>query len=324
MSADSQKSTYRVGVVSYRSYGDLAACLESIGNQKLSPDAVRVLDVDPDPAQSDRRSILAERFPWAEFQDFPNRGYAGGANHLVAWASGGENPPDFCLLLNPDVSLEPDFAALLAAAMASGPNVALGTGKLLRPDGRTLDSAGLEMPRHKHPRDRGSEQVDRGQLDQPADVFAASGAAMMLRLSAVSDLMLDGELFDEDFFLYREDTDLCWRAGRLGWRVRYEPGARARHVRGWRRAGRFEVPDSVRLHSFKNHYLQLIKNAPTRELMRDLPAILIWELLRLGFAVLRDRTVLRGYRQAIQLSSRAFHKRRLLQQKLRSPERRRR
>ena len=58
--------------------------------------------------------------------------------------------------------------------------------------------------------------------------------------------------------------------------------------------------------------------------MRDLPAILIWELLRLGFAVLRDRTVLRGYRQAIQLSSRAFHKRRLLQQKLRSPERRRR
>ncbi|MCH2185257.1 glycosyltransferase family 2 protein [Myxococcota bacterium] len=324
MSADSQKPTYCVGVVSYRSYADLSACLESIGNQKLPPEAVCVLDLDADYAHRAQRKALAERFPWAEFQDVPNLGYAGGGNQLVAWACGAESTPDFCLLLNPDVSLEPDFAAILAGAMASQPNVALGTGKLLRPDGRTLDSAGLEMPRHKRPRDRGSEQLDQGQLDQPSDVFGVSGAAMMLRLSAVSDLMLDGELFDEDFFLYHEDTDLCWRAGRLGWRIRYEPAARARHVRGWRRAQRFDIPAAVRRHSFKNHYLQLIKNAPAGELVRDFPVILSWEFLRLGFAILRDRPVLGGYRQAIQLSGRAFHKRRLLQQKLRTGHRRQR
>ena len=323
MAADSHQPTYCVGIVCYRSYPDLSACLESIGNQKLPPTTVCVLDVDPDRTHRDQREALVERFPWAEFQDVPNLGYAGGANQLIAWACGAESTPEFCLLLNPDVSLEPDFASTLASAMASQPDVALGTGKLLRPDGRTLDSAGLEMPRHKRPRDRGSEQLDRGQLDQPADVFGVSGAAMMLRLSAVSDLMLNGELFDEDFFLYHEDTDLCWRAGRLGWRIRYEPSARARHVRGWRRSQRFEIPEAVRRHSFKNHYLQLIKNAPAREFIRDFPVIMSWEFLRLGFAVLRDRPVLGGYRQAIQLSGRAFHKRKLLQEKLRAGDRRR-
>lgn len=313
MRDESAAPGYCVGIVSYRSYDDLARCLESIANQKLRPEGVHVLDADADPSH---HQALIERFPWLSVEDSPNRGYAGGANRVLSWVIENHPDTDFCLLLNPDVVLEPEFADRLTRAVSERAGVALATGKLLRPDGRTIDSAGIDLPRHRRPRDRGSEQTDHGQHDEPGDVFGASGAAMLIRMSALPDLSLAGEIFDEDFFVYHEDTDLCWRAQRLGWRVHYEPSARAAHTRGWRRGDRFGVATSIRRHSFKNHYLQLIKNESRSDLARGLPVLLAWEGLRLGYALLRDPAVLPAYAAAFRLSGKAFHKRRLLREKL--------
>jgi GT2 family glycosyltransferase len=304
---------YAVGIVHYRSYDDLARCLESVARQTMRPEAVHVLDGDADP---DRQRAVAERFPWATFESAPNRGYAGGANRVLARLGGCSPATRFFLLLNPDVELDPEFAERLIGAVVDRPDVALATGKLLRPDRQTIDSAGIDLPRHRRPRDRGSEQRDEGQLDQPGDVFGASGAAMLLRRDALADLALAGEIFDEDFFVYHEDTDLCWRARRLGWRVHYEPGALALHARGWQRSNRFAVPIAVRRHSFKNHYLQLIKNESASDLVRGLPVFLAWEAMRLGFAVLRDPAILPAYGDAWRLSRSALRKRRLLREKL--------
>jgi len=220
---------------------------------------------------------------------------------------------DHILLLNPDVDLEPAFAETLLRAMRDEPAVALACGKLYRPGRQLIDSAGIALPAHRRPRDRGSEEPDRGQFDAREFVFGASGAAMLLRCAALPELALDGEIFDEDFFAYHEDTDLSWRANLLGWRVLYEPRARGEHVRGWRRGSRNDVAITVRRHSFKNHYLQLIKNEPAGSLLRGLPVLLGWETLRLGFALLRDREILPAYRDAWRLAGRAWRKRRLLQ-----------
>ena len=67
--------------------------------------------------------------------------------------------------------------------MAADPHVAVASGKLLRPDGRTLDSTGIVMPRHRRPRDRGSEQPDHRQYDRAEPVFAVTGAACFLARS---------------------------------------------------------------------------------------------------------------------------------------------
>jgi GT2 family glycosyltransferase len=144
---------------------------------------------------------------------------------------------------------------------------------------------------------------------------------MMIRTRAIADLSLDGELFDEDFFAYHEDTDVSWRAGRLGWRILYEPAARGLHGRGWRRDRRFDVPVAIRRHSFKNHYLQIIKNERANDLLRGLPALAAWEILRLGFVLLRDPALLPAYRDAWRLRGRAMARRRLLQSRIaeRSP-----
>ena len=299
-------SRYSVGIVHYRAYADLAQCLDSLAAQTLAPEQVVVVDVEPEPAD---RVGLPDAPPriWL---DSPNRGFAGGANlALRALVEGSE--AEYLLVLNPDTVLEPDFARALLAAMDARPPVAIATGKLLRRDGR-IDSAGIRLPRHRRPRDRGSEERDDGRYERPELVFAASGAAMMIRRAALTGLAIEGEVFDEDFFMYHEDTDLCWRAALLGWQVLYVPAARAIHDRTWVRARRFEMPAGIRRHSFKNHYLQLIKNETPGGFAINLPILATWEVLRLGFALLRDRELLAGYADAWRLSRRAWHKRRVI------------
>jgi GT2 family glycosyltransferase len=306
---------YSVGVVNYRTYADLERCLQSLSKQRLAPLSIVVVDASEDPA---RFEDMRERHPDVIWEGRPNRGFAAGANSVLERIDGAAPESEYVLILNPDVELEPDYVANLLAEMRCYPEVGLASGKLVRPDTAYIDSAGIRLPRHRRPRDRGSEEPDRGQYDRTEFVFGVSGAAVMLRRAALPDLAIDGEVFDEDFFLYHEDTDVSWRANLLGWRVLYVPSARATHARRWRRSGRFQMAEPVRRHSFKNHYLQMIKNERVGDFLINLPAIAFWEVGRLGFAVLRDRAMLSGYREAWQLGARAWQKRRILQHRARA------
>jgi GT2 family glycosyltransferase len=301
--------SYAVGIVNYRNDDELRVCLKSVGQQTLAARACVVIDHGGEAAA---RARLAREFPQVGFRERPNRGYAGGANAALEELASAN--ADFFLLLNPDLELEPTFAERLVRALADAPEAAIAGGKLLRRDG-TIDSAGIVLPWNRRPRDRGSGEVDRGQYDRAEPVFGASGAAMLLRTAALGDLRLAGEIFDEDFFLYHEDTDLSWRAGRLGWQVLYVPSAVALHERRWQRERRFEIEVSVRRHSFKNHYLQIAKNERAWDLLLHLPILLGWEVLRLGFALLRDPAILPAYGQALRRLPRALGKRRELSAK---------
>jgi GT2 family glycosyltransferase len=305
--------SYVVAVVNCRTYADLEECLASIEFQSAQPLAVLVVDVEPIERE---RARLAQRFRRTIWIECPNRGYAAGANRALEWTQQRAAAAEYALILNPDVRLEPDFAERILEHMKADRAVVLASGKLVRPEG-LLDSTGIELPRHRRPRDRGSEEPDRGQYDRTEYVFGVSGAALMLRVAAVPDLTLAGELFDEDFFLYHEDTDLAWRAQRLGWKALYVPSARAVHTRRWRRDQRFEVPAALRRHSFKNHYLQLVKNEELRDGLINLPVTIAWELTRLCFVIARDRELLPAYGQALRLLPRAYAKRRELRERLR-------
>jgi GT2 family glycosyltransferase len=310
---------YAVGIVNYRTYADLERCLASVKIQTLTP--TRVIVVDNDPIARELRDARA-RHPEVEWEPRRNRGFSEAANFILARFRDGDHSEEFFLLLNPDVRLEPGFADGLLGAMVRHPEAALASGKLLRPDTGEIDSAGIVLPRHRRPRDRGSEEPDRGQYDRTEFVFGASGAALMVRAAALDDLALEGELFDEDFFTYHEDTDLSWRANRLGWRVLYVPAARALHERHWRRGKRFAIPEPVRRHSFKNHYLQIIKNESLGGLVVNLPVLACWEVLRLGYALLRDRALLAGYVDALQSTPAAWRKRRALRRRIQERSRR--
>ena len=296
-------------VVNHGSYEELSPCLRAVQGQTLPPVATYVYDTGQDPACF---AALKRREVGVGWELGPNLGYAGGANHLLKRIASERPHAKYALLLNPDTVIDESFAAELVRAMDADPSVALASGKLLRPGRSRIDSAGIVLPRHRRPRDRGSGEQDCGQYDQLEYVFGVSGAALMLRRTALASLAIEGEIFDEDFFVYHEDTDLSWRANRLGWRVLYEPRAIGVHGRRWRADRRFEIPVDVRRHSFKNHYLQLIKNERLGDVFWHLPWILGWEMARLAFALFRDPRILSGYVASLRLAPNAWRKRRRL------------
>ena len=102
--------------------------------------------------------------------------------------------------------------------------------------------------------DRAYQELDLGQFDRPEEVFAVCGAACAFRTEALAE----AGFFDDDFFLYYEDTDLSWRLQRLGWRIRYEPTAVVRHIHA---ASSTEWSPLFTFHVDRNRLLMLAKNA---------------------------------------------------------------
>ena len=110
--------------------------------------------------------------------------------------------------------------------------------------------------------DRGYQDVDRGQHDAPADVFALCGCAVALRTEAGRAM----GWFDDDFFLYYEDTDLSWRLRAAGWTIRYAPLAVVRHVHS---ASSVEWSPTFVFHTDRNRLLMLVKNATAGRALRE-------------------------------------------------------
>ncbi len=105
--------------------------------------------------------------------------------------------------------------------------------------------------------DRGFLEVDEGQYDEPAEVFAWCGGAVLLRRSYLDAV----GLFDERLFLYYEDTDLAWRGRLRGWTYWYEPTAVVRH----RHSASSGVGSPVfTYYTQRNRLLVLAKNAPAK------------------------------------------------------------
>ncbi len=115
--------------------------------------------------------------------------------------------------------------------------------------------------------DRGYQEVDNGQYDDPQDVFAICGCAVAFRTEAGREM----DWFDDDFFLYYEDTDLSWRLRLAGWRLRYEPSAVVRHVHS---ASSIEWSPTFVFHTTRNRLLMLVKDATPSRARREYLAFL--------------------------------------------------
>ncbi|HEX9860742.1 MAG TPA: glycosyltransferase, partial [Nitrospirota bacterium] len=209
-------------------------------------------------------------------------GFAAAANQGIVASTG-----EFVLLVNPDVSFGPGFTGRLVSALEAEPAAGSAAPKLVRPDGR-IDSAGLSMLKCRKAVDRGSGDKDTGQFDVPARVFGACGAAAMYRRAALEDSRVMGEYFDEAFFAYKEDVDLAWRMNLLGWKCVYVPGAKGTHMRGWKAASRKDVPRFIRRHSFKNHYLTIMKNDDAVNMLVHLPWVMFYDIQLFFYALFME------------------------------------
>ena len=202
-------------IVNYDTASWLEACLQSLGDE-------RVLVLDN--ASADDLGPLRERFPRVTFLESDrNLGFGGGHNRLAA-----EHDAEVLCLVNPDVVVEaPETIALLLAALED-PGVAAAGPLLTTPEGepQRFDHGELRGLRARVA--AGAGHAHWRAREQATDVAWVSGAFLLVRRSAFD--AVGG--FDEGFFLYKEEEDLCLRLRRAGWRVRYVPEVAVRHVGG--------------------------------------------------------------------------------------------
>jgi GT2 family glycosyltransferase len=230
------------------------------------------------------------------------------------------------LTLNPDVLLEPDFVRHLTETGNLHPEAGAVCGKLLSvgpgfeplPE-RLIDSTGIYFTPTARHFDRGWHQPDVG-FDRVEYVFGACAAAALYRRSMIEDVSIDGDLFDPDFFAYREDADLAWRAQLLGWRCIYTPAAVARHVRTVVPGSRRGISPAINMHSVKNRFLMRIKNATPGLYRRCWAPMTFRDLIVVGGCLFAEPRSLVAFRQLAGLSRRAWRQRNQIMSRRRIPD----
>ena len=298
-----------VNIVTFNSAEDITACLESVRRQTFQDLHVHIVDN----ASTDETLRRIEPFDVEYLRRSPvNTGFCKAHNELVR-----RFPSQFVLFLNPDTILGPNFAEELVRALEIRPDAASASGKLLRMDGKTLDSTGIIMLREQRHLDRGADQPDLGQFDKPEDIFGPSGAAAMYRRQALDDVAIDGQYFDEDFFAYREDADLAWRCRLLGWKSIYVPTAIARHRRRVTPERRDRVSKAINFHSVKNRFLLRINNMTAGLYRRDFRRITLRDAAVVGYVLLREWSSIPALFYPLRHLSRLIRKRRAIQNRLR-------
>jgi N-acetylglucosaminyl-diphospho-decaprenol L-rhamnosyltransferase len=219
-------------VVDYRTGDVLAACVASLLEEQVG----HVVVVENGPGDDARRSLAAAGLAVPVIVPGRNLGYGAGANRGVAAC--GDLP--YVLVCNPDLRVHPGAVAELVATLEARPAWAIVGPRIVTPDGGVYpsvrrfpsmtDAAGHALLGLFNPDNRFSRRYRApeagGEEAAPADWV--SGACLLIRRQAMEEL--GG--FDESYFMFAEEMDLCWRAHQAGWVVGVQPAATVTHLEG--------------------------------------------------------------------------------------------
>ena len=267
----------------------LPVLLRSLAEQTYEGHEVTVVADGGDPEVV---AYLEREWPAVEVIGTPEpRGFAGVAE-LGVRSSGGR----YIAMLNDDVELEPRWLELLVEELERDPRLGFATGKtllyhereLINETKQDLYTCGRFVP-------CGLLERDEGQWDTALPATVVSGSTALYRREAVET----AGGFDEDYFLYCEDGDLCLRMVLAGYRGRYVPEARAYHA--WA-ATTGRESDSARFYVIRNSLTTLLKDFPLPLLIGSLPKIVLSQGHILSVA--RDD----GYDGAVKRAWRSFLK----------------
>jgi len=284
-----------VTIVTYNSGRFIKRCLESVLDQGYRNKEVIVIDN----ASTDGTIDILEQFEsrCQVVYNEENIGFAAAQNQSILLANG-----DWILTLNPDVLLLQNFIQALVDAAGFDPNIGTVCGKLLTmsatfeiPAKPVVDSTGIyfnPMLRHL---DRGSQEMDNGHYLQYEFVFGATAAAALYRREMIDDISFDGEFFDSDFFVYREDADVAWRAQLMGWKCIYVPYARGYHVRKVLPGNRGALPPEINMHSVKNRFLMRIKNISSDLYRRNMFSITLRDIMVVMCCLVWEHSSLKAF-----------------------------
>ena len=244
-------------IVTHNSEQVLDRCVESLDRQSVA--AARVIIVD---SGSETTAYLD---PYSKKKGFQvhlhdNIGFAAANNCGIRHID--ENESYLCFM-NPDTFLEPDSFKSAIATLSVHRDVAILGGRLKGFDldddcaNGLLDSTGIFRSWYGRWYDRGQGMRNGDNFLIEETVPALCGAFMFCRMAALKEETPD--IFDESFFMYKEDIDLCLRLKKKGWKLLYAPQVEAFHARGWAR-NRQQISYATRCLASKNDILLNVKH----------------------------------------------------------------
>lgn len=265
-------------IVTWNGKALLEECLPSV----VASDYENLEIVLADNASTDDTvSWTQKHYPSVKIVQHPeNWAFCKGNNRAIPHTSG-----DYILLLNNDVEVTPGWLKPLVAVLDANPKVAAVQPKLLQYIERNrfeyAGAAGGFIDAYGYPFTRGrvffTLEDDEGQYNDASEIFWATGAAILIRRSALEEV---GNL-DESFFMHMEEIDLCWRFKRAGYSIHVVPESVVYHIGG---ASLPQGNARKTYYNFRNNLLMLYKNLPPKSWRRVFAARVMLD----GLAMIRS------------------------------------
>lgn len=261
-------------IVSYNTADLITACLESVlATQQVNCEVFVVDNASKDGGTD----VVRNKFPSVRLiTNKDNRGFGAANNQALRECSG-----RYVIFLNPDTTVETDSLQAMITFMESHPAVGLAGPKVLNPDETRQDSVSYRYPGHRY------GAADLGAL--PGEIACVLGACQI----ASASLLREIGGFDEDFFLYGEDQDICLRIRKRGFEIGFIDDAVIMHHGG--QSERATLPVEVvrkkiraELLFYRKHYRpETVKRLCQRQRRRAL-----WRILsiRLLMPMMSDKT----------------------------------
>jgi N-acetylglucosaminyl-diphospho-decaprenol L-rhamnosyltransferase len=220
-------------VVNYKARELLLECIASLRTEGVE----NIVVADNASNDGSEQAVHAADPDVTYIQNGANLGLGTGTNRGAAHT---DPSVPFLLCINPDARLEPGALKAMLAAFDGRPELGIVGPRIDDADGRLYPSArtfpnlvdatghaflGLVAPNNRFTRNYRMLDWDHRNA---SDVDWVSGSCFLIRRECWD--AIGG--FDEGYFMYAEDVDICWRAWKRGWEVTYEPAARVTHVQG--------------------------------------------------------------------------------------------
>lgn len=308
-----KKPKVSIVILNWNGKKHLKKCLLSI--KKVSYMSLETIVVDNGSSDGSAEMVKKE-FPQIELvQNKKNLGFSGGNNIGIKKSTGRH-----VFILNNDTEVSKDFLDPLVSAMEKDATLGCVQPKLLYgTDHMLLNAVGSYFTSTGFLYHYGyRKKTNLKQYNVPLTIYSARGAAMLLRRSALNKV----GLFDDDFFIFFEETDLCHRLWLAGYKVLYVPNSIIYHYEAVDTSK--QMKDYTRNYlSFRNRICSFMKNLEGINIMKIFTVLfliyallLIFYMIRLKFYLVK--AIIMGVIWNIKNLSKTMKKRRAIQESIRS------